>query len=115
MPDILSKLQSKLQAGDELERCGLVLKSGRIIELENRHPRPANGFAISVSEMDRRYDKLAGTWHTHPHGNACLSQEDYLGFSGWPGLTHYIVGRDEIRAYRADDDGVVQEVDLASD
>ena len=32
------------------------------------------------------------------------------GFGNWPGLTHYIVGTDGVRAYRADPDGIIEEV-----
>lgn len=108
-------IASRFKPGAPTEICGLVLRSGRVIEVPNAHPEPEKGFAISANEMHRYRRSVAGTWHTHPHQPAALSQDDYVGFSQWPGLTHFIVGTDGVRAYRAGENGVIEEVDLASD
>lgn len=115
MPGIIPKLKRKLRKNDTEERCGLVLSDGSVRAVENTHPNPENGFRIPIEDMRNAGETLAGTWHTHPKTTASLSQEDYLGFSGWPGIVHYIIGTDGIRAYEALDSGLITEIDLAVD
>lgn len=115
MRAIVRKLTKKLKPDDAAERCGLILQSGKVIEAKNLHPKPDNGFILDCKALLEHEDKLVGTWHTHVGGRPSqLSQEDYLGFRQWPGLTHYIVAHDGVRAYRVEDN-FVQEVDLAVD
>ena len=114
MLDIARKLKNKLLPEDTLERCGVVYTSKLVRELDNHHPDPARGFKISVKDLKKAGKKLAGTWHTHPGASSLLSQEDYVGFSQWPELTHYIIGTDGVRAYKADPFGIVKEVGFAA-
>jgi proteasome lid subunit RPN8/RPN11 len=107
---IASKLKRKLLSDDTDERCGLVLKSGRIIEVENKHPHPHAAFMISVKHLQKYKKSVVATWHTHPKSTAALSQDDYLGFSAWHHLTHYIVGTDGVQAYKSDPEGVIEPV-----
>ena len=102
MPAIAT-LKKKLRAGDVAERCGLVLKNGRLIETENTHEDPIKGFRIDARELLKHEDNLAGTWHTHPGMSANLSNEDRKGFLQWPHLTHYIIGTDGVRSYVVED------------
>lgn len=103
MTAIVSKLKKKLKAGDTVERCGLVLASGRVFQTDNVHPEPEKGFEIPIEKMIEFEQELVGTWHTHPGKPATLSEADYDGFRNWPSLTHYIVGADGVRAYRVED------------
>lgn len=112
MRDIIRKLKRKLKPADVEERCGLILKTGKVFQVENIHSNPSRGFMVSGEDLYRYEDLLIGTWHTHPGMTASLSQEDYAGFGQWPDLLHFIVGTDGVRAYKVDD-GFVQEVDLA--
>lgn len=114
MRAIARKLQRKLKPADTEERCGIVLVDGTAVQLPNVHQNPERGFMIRVEELIKHGDELAGTWHTHPGGTSVLSQDDYQGFRQWPSLTHYIVGADGVRAYRVDNDAVM-EVSLAAD
>jgi proteasome lid subunit RPN8/RPN11 len=109
MTAIASKLKQKLTADDTEERCGLVLADGTILDTINKHPQPTTGFLIGVKDL-LEHENLVGTWHTHPGQSAALSQDDYLGFSAWHQLTHYIVGTDGVRAYKSDADGVIEEL-----
>lgn len=108
-----SKLKRKLRKSDTEERCGLILKDGTILDCANIHPEPARAFMVDPRDLIANEDELAGTWHTHPGQGSALSQDDYVGFSQWPELTHCIVGTDGVSAYRCVD-GIVQEVDLAA-
>lgn len=82
------------------ERCGLILKTGEIVELPNRHPQPWDFFAIAQEDLDRYRLNIDATWHTHPKGTANLSVEDYLLFRDkLPAWFHYIISRDEVRCY----------------
>ena len=114
MAGTLSRLKTKLRTGDTLERCGLVQRSGRIVEIENTHPNPEKGFVIPAREMIRLEKSVIATWHTHPVGPAFLSEEDYNGFRQWPELRHYVVSPSGVTAYEVVD-GLVLEVDLAAD
>lgn len=110
MTVIASKLKDKLLADDTEERCGLVLKDGTVIDTVNKHPYRTSAFMIGVKDMHEAGENLAGTWHTHPGQSAALSQDDYLGFSAWPNLVHYIIGTDGVRAYKSDAEGIIEEV-----
>jgi proteasome lid subunit RPN8/RPN11 len=105
-----SKLLEFYNPEDKKERCGLILKKNRVIEVVNSHPDPEHGFEISPDSIIRHEDQLQGTWHTHPGGAATLSNEDYACFINWPHLEHYIVGEEGVRRY-AVEDGVVYNVD----
>ena len=73
-----------------VERCGFILTSGEIIEVENCHPQPNNNFAINPIEFERK-DILA-VWHTHPSDEVNLSVEDYHAFLSFPQYEHIIIG-----------------------
>ncbi len=74
-----------------VERCGLILKDGSIVELVNTHINPEGNFSFSKEEFDR-YPTCIATWHTHPRGNSNLTVEDYEAFLKYPNYFHYIVG-----------------------
>lgn len=103
-------LKDKLLPDDINERCGLILSDGTIIEVPNKHPHRTKAFMIGVKDMHEAGDALIATWHTHPGQTSALSQDDYLGFTAWPHLLHYIVGTDGVRCYKADSTGVISEV-----
>lgn len=111
MSEIASILQTKLETNDTVERCGLVLTDGTVIETENKHDNPDKGFRMSAADLIQHEDQLAGTWHTHPGQKANLSEEDYRGFNQWPALKHYIIGIDGVRCFEVEA-GLILEVDL---
>lgn len=113
MPDIIPALIQLQSESPDRERCGVILHSAGLFELENIHPNPETGFMMSGKQLADYGDDLAGTWHTHPTSTAHLSQDDYLGFGHWPDLKHYICGTDGVRCYQSNDDGLVWEIDLA--
>lgn len=100
------KLKKLLRKNDVEERCGLILRNGKIIETTNIAENPELGFEVPVEELFKFHDDLVGTWHTHPGQNSNLSERDYFGFLQWPDLTHYIIGTDGVSAYIVED-GVV--------
>lgn len=111
MNEIVSQLTANYDKADKLERCGLVLKDGTIIEVENKHEEPTNGFRMPVAELVKHEDNLLGTWHTHPMDTANLSESDYMGFANWPDLKHFIIGLDGVRCFEVQPPLIV-EVDL---
>lgn len=79
---------------DKPERCGVVMESGEVIELENTHPDPQKHFIIM--EEDLLKPGVIGTFHTHPTTSANLSVADYYSFLAYPQLVHYILSSTEI-------------------
>ncbi len=77
-----------------LERCGIVMKSGEVIELHNAHPDPENNFMILEENLVD--PEVMGTFHTHPKTGPNLSVQDYYGFLAYPKLLHFIVAHEEI-------------------
>lgn len=106
-PDKLIKMYDK---DETKERCGLILKKNRVIEVKNVHHRPDYGFEIDPESIIRHEDQLQGTWHTHPNKEAVLSEEDYACFLNWPNLEHYIIGNNGVRRYIVEN-GVVMNAD----
>jgi len=99
MSEIVSSLQAKYDKAETVERCGLILFDGTILEVENTHPEPERGFRLPAKEMLKHEENLYGTWHTHPQDTANLSQTDYAGFNQWPKLRHFIIGIDGVRCF----------------
>lgn len=89
------------------ERCGLILKDDTIVELENIHPNPEQGFEIDSSEVLRYLEQMKATWHTHPNQSSILSGEDHLCFSHWADLQHHIIGKDGISTYEVQNGAVL--------
>lgn len=76
------------------ERCGLVLKDGTIVEIENIAEEKTDGYEMNpVAVLPfLEADLIAETWHTHPKGDPNLSGEDHDGFLAYPDLVHSIIG-----------------------
>lgn len=90
---LLSKLDGSL------ERVGFVLKSGEVIEVENKCDNPEEGFDVSGTDIIRYSGDAVATWHTHPNVTANLSMNDYETFLNWSELDHYIIGTDGVVKY----------------
>jgi proteasome lid subunit RPN8/RPN11 len=84
---------------DKIERCGFVLTSGEIVEVENIADDPEDNFEISYDDIDKYEDRIAASWHSHPRGTANLSQSDYELFSQVPEWQHIIISKDEVTNY----------------
>lgn len=82
-----------------MERVGLILNDGRVIELKNVAADPAKTFSVSPADMMQYEDEAIASWHTHPVTEADLSTEDYQAFLNWPDLLHLILGTDGLRGY----------------
>lgn len=94
-------LQQKLE-GDH-ERCGFILKSGEIVEVQNRSDDPANSYKVSLEDIEKYEDEAAATWHTHPGGTKNLSVSDFYTFLGWPLWEHYIIAPNGVQKYYVED------------
>ena len=90
----------KFYSAEGPERVGLILKSGKAIELENVAPDPQVGSTISLDDLVRYEDEAVATWHTHPSAPSNLSMDDYEAFKNWPHLKHYIIGLEGVRCFR---------------
>ncbi len=86
-----------LHSPDGPERCGLILEDGSIVEIDNIHPDPLNGFAMPMELVSAR--GVHATWHTHPRTGPNLSVQDYKAFRELPKLRHYVVALTEIWCY----------------
>jgi proteasome lid subunit RPN8/RPN11 len=106
-------LETFLRPGETNERCGLILKDGTIIEVENVAADKTLGYQMSPLSVLPFVEEglVAGTWHTHPDTDPNLSGEDYSGFLGWPDLEHSIVGwrngKATVLRYRVEDGLVI--------
>lgn len=76
-----------------LERVGIILGNGAVIELRNLHADPAAGFLIDVAELLAFMETISGTWHTHvaEGSNSEPSLDDVDFFLRWPELRHTII------------------------
>jgi proteasome lid subunit RPN8/RPN11 len=94
-------LETLLQPDDVNERCGLVLKDGSIVHIDNVHVEPTLGFEMDPEQVlpYLMNEEIAATWHTHPHGETALSGEDYKSFQAWPGFEHYVIGPEGVVKY----------------
>lgn len=88
MPDIISHLTPE----GTPERCGIITKAGKVLELANVHGDPVLGFRIAPEDIIEHFEDAEATWHTHPGADPNLSEEDYAGFMQWPDLTHHVAG-----------------------
>ena len=58
------------------ERCGLILNSGKAVEITNIAPEPEQSYEMDPKEVLPYLtgdDKVVGTWHTHPQSSPQLS------------------------------------------
>ena len=102
----MKKLEKLLRQGDTEERCGLILKGNKILELDNVAEDKVKGFEIPPEALVEHEDNLIGTWHTHPGETGNLSDRDRIGFCNWPKLKHFIIGTDGVSEYYVED-GIV--------
>jgi proteasome lid subunit RPN8/RPN11 len=82
-----------LQDDDTEERCGLILKDGTIVEIDNVAEDRTNSYRMKAEDVVFFLPNTVATWHTHPDTDPNLSGEDYAGFLAWPDLRHHIIGR----------------------
>lgn len=65
---------------------------------------------MSYEDMDKLDNAdTVGTFHTHPGKSANLSYDDYETFMAYPGLKHYIVGKEGVKAYKVVDGRLLNE------
>ena len=82
-----------------VERVGLLLASGEVVELPNHSNTPEKSFMLARQDIKPYDGQAVATWHTHPENNVNLSALDYLAFLQLPNLTHYIVTETRIRSF----------------
>lgn len=98
-----------IYSADGRERCGFILPSGELIEVQNIAINPAEAFCVSASDLEV-YEPLAvGTFHTHPSESSNLSADDFHGFLDWPDWFHIIVGNDGISSYHVEGNKVIRD------
>lgn len=89
-----------------VERCGIILDSGEIIELPNTHASPTTHFSFDTSYF--KHPNVVASWHTHPSTGPNLSVDDYLAFLGHPEVFHYIVGGGKVWGFYIKDKRVLR-------
>lgn len=93
------------------EACGILLRSDGCADaidivrpVRNIHPHPERAFAFDPAdwvaawtEMRRDRLKIAGFWHSHPHGPPVPSAADREGWLtlGGPEYIHWIISLEE--------------------
>lgn len=87
------------------ERCGVILKSGEVVELTNQSETPETDFVIGAEDLEGL--DVAATWHTHCHDSANLSTPDYVAFLARPNWFHYIATENEVWCYYVRDGKVL--------
>lgn len=88
------------------ERVGFIRGENRIIEVPNISAAPMEGFRISAADIINHVENFQcwATWHTHPNEDSNLSGEDYVSFTAWPDLHHFVIGNDGVKCYKWDED-----------
>lgn len=76
-----------------VERCGFILKSGEIVEVENISEAPEMEFEVSEEDLEKYYSEISATWHSHINSFSNLSLSDYHTFLGFPEFDHWIVSQ----------------------
>lgn len=76
-----------------VERVGIILNGAEVVELNNVHCEPSQGFHIDVAELLPFMETISGTWHTHVGVTATSdpSEDDIQFFLRWPELQHTII------------------------
>ena len=82
-----------------IERVGLVLVDGTVVELRNHSETPGKTLRVDPSEIEPLRPAVVAMWHTHPENNANLSPMDWYMFKGLPEWTHYIVTETCVRSF----------------
>lgn len=80
----------------EMERGGLILTDGTVVEIDNLCQDPTEGYLPNTEQLVASIDDAAATWHTRPGATANLSVEDWETFVNWPDHLHAIVGTDRV-------------------
>lgn len=82
-----------------VERCGVILQDGIVVEIRNSSPTPEINFTMLEEDFRGLEEAIEATWHTHPRTSANLSSQDYRMFLERPGWQHYIVSETDVRRY----------------
>ena len=91
--NLLANLSEHVCEVEARERCGVIMSDGEVVEIENIHAEPEEGFHMEPKTFLAYVENGAtATWHTHPGADPNLSHEDLNGFRQWPQLDHHIVG-----------------------
>ena len=127
-PDELAAVERRAVAAFPTECCGLLLgravdegtvRIGWVEECVNQAPDQRCRFTISPEEVMAAYrsardrgEKVVGTYHSHPAGEAVPSEVDRE--AAWPGASYLIVGLDteglrERRSWRLEGERFVEE------
>lgn len=94
-----------------LEKCGVILKTGEIVELINESFEPDQSFKISQEAVDNiGLDNIETFWHSHPSNNSNLSLEDYFTFIKYPDHKHRIYVNDHFVDYYVRNGLVIREL-----
>lgn len=109
----MDKLVSIVHSFDR-EKCGFILLSGIIIEVDNIHENPINNFAIADKDIDYYVlDNIAAFWHSHIENDSNLSIPDYKSFLKYPNHYHVIFCYNDFTIYKVRNNLVIR-VDHAS-
>lgn len=116
MTDIsLSTINSTFYHPD-YERCGVILNTGKVIELKNVSNNPQMEFAIADLDLQIYLSQVIAFWHSHNEhtgGSPNLSVEDYTTFLKYPQHLHIIFCYDKYIIFAVKNNLVIR-VDYAN-
>lgn len=112
---VVEVLLAEARAADPHECCGLLFGDANAITAlhaaANVHPSPATHFEIDPQALIDAHramrsggPRLAGYYHSHPHGHAEPSSTDRAMAAG-DQMVWAIIAQDEVRLWRANADG----------
>ncbi|MDZ7829899.1 MAG: M67 family metallopeptidase [Halofilum sp. (in: g-proteobacteria)] len=126
----LRTIREHAEAAWPHEACGLLeghaagrfLRVRRVIACRNEHEDPAHRYRIDPETFlraeraaERVERRVVGVWHSHPHGEAYLSDTDRA--EAWPGWSYLVAGvtngsMQALRAWFIDDEPLEQRLRL---
>jgi proteasome lid subunit RPN8/RPN11 len=82
-----------------IERCGVILDTGEVVELSNVSETPSETFEISDKDLASVKGAVTATWHTHCGDDPNLSLPDYEMFVEQSHLKHFIISLHYVVVY----------------
>lgn len=93
----------------DTERCGFILKSGEVVEVENIAEDPKNEFEVSEEDFEKYYPDTVASWHSHTDDFANLSLSDYYTFLNLPEWQHWVVSKHKSVKFSVKSEAVILE------
>ena len=92
----------------ESERCGVILRGDRVVEIDNYVRKIGLGeaeFLMRKSHVKKALkpegmDAIVGIFHTHPKNTERPSRQDVAGWPALEGVAYYIVTQNKVLEWK---------------